>query len=66
MKILGEYIIISEGNLSKRTSSVDDPLAELHLFMKRGLSRKEAAKRVAQAYGLSKKQLYDKSLDEIP
>jgi 16S rRNA C1402 (ribose-2'-O) methylase RsmI len=30
--------------------------------MKRGLGRKEAVKKVAEAYGLSKKALYDKSL----
>jgi 16S rRNA (cytidine1402-2'-O)-methyltransferase len=30
--------------------------------MKKGLGRKEAVKKVANAYGLSKKELYDKSL----
>jgi 16S rRNA (cytidine1402-2'-O)-methyltransferase len=65
-KILGEYVLIIEGNTSKGTSSVDDLLSELQLLMKRGLGRKEAVKKVAQAHGFSKKELYDKSLNEIP
>jgi len=31
-------------------------------LMKKGLGRKEAVKKIADAYGLSKKELYDKSL----
>jgi len=34
--------------------------------MKKGLGRKEAVKRIAETYGLSKKALYKKSLNETP
>jgi len=44
----------------------EDILLEINNLMKKGLSRKDAVKRIAGAYGLSKKELYDKSLNEIP
>jgi len=32
--------------------------------MRKGLGRKDAVKRTAAAYGISKKELYDRSLEE--
>jgi 16S rRNA (cytidine1402-2'-O)-methyltransferase len=61
-KIAGEYVIVVEGRPEDRALSRDDALAEIRLLMKKGLGRKEAAKRVAEEYGLSRKELYDLSL----
>jgi 16S rRNA (cytidine1402-2'-O)-methyltransferase len=61
--VMGEYVILVEGRKSGQMTTDDDSLAEVALFMKKGLKRKEAVKRVAESYGLSKKELYDKSLD---
>jgi 16S rRNA (cytidine1402-2'-O)-methyltransferase len=59
--IAGEYVVIVEGRKEERKLTTD-ALLEVNSLMKRGLGRKEAAKKVAEAYGLSKKDLYDKSL----
>jgi 16S rRNA (cytidine1402-2'-O)-methyltransferase len=44
--------------------SVQDALAEVISLMKKGLGRKEAVKKISEIYGLSKKELYDRSLTE--
>jgi 16S rRNA (cytidine1402-2'-O)-methyltransferase len=62
MKTVGEYVIVVEGRPEDRALSRDDALAEIRSLMKKGLGRKEAVKRVAEEYGLSKKELYDLSL----
>jgi 16S rRNA (cytidine1402-2'-O)-methyltransferase len=62
MKNVGEYVIVAEGRTEDMTSSTDDALAEIRSLMKKGLGRKEAVKRIADEYGLSKKELYDLSL----
>ncbi len=62
--ISGEYVIVVEGWSYKETSVTEDVLSELRSFMRKGLGRKEAVQRVAAAYGLSKKELYRRSLDE--
>jgi 16S rRNA (cytidine1402-2'-O)-methyltransferase len=62
MKTVGEFVIVVEGRPEDRSSSRDDALAEIRSLMKKGLGRKEAVKRVAEEYGLSKKELYDLSL----
>ncbi len=59
--IAGEYVIIVEGR-SKETASIDEALTELQSLMKKGIGRKEAVGLVAEQYGLSKKELYDRSL----
>jgi 16S rRNA (cytidine1402-2'-O)-methyltransferase len=64
--IAGEYVIIIEGRKPERTFTIADVIPEISHLMKKGFGRKEAAKKIAEAYGLSKKELYDKSLDEIP
>jgi 16S rRNA (cytidine1402-2'-O)-methyltransferase len=65
-KIAGEYIIVLEGKTGKDDVSTEDALKEIHSLLKKGLGRKEAVKKIAEQYGLSKKELYDRSLNEIP
>ncbi len=60
--IAGEYIIAVEGKTERRKLATEDALSEVSALMKKGLGRKEAVKKIAEAYGLSKKELYDKSL----
>lgn len=60
--IAGEYVIIVEGK-KKEEVSFDEALGEVRAFMKKGRGRKEAAKMVSELYGLSKKELYDRSLE---
>jgi 16S rRNA (cytidine1402-2'-O)-methyltransferase len=59
--IAGEYVTLVEG-FAKQAASVEEALAEVQALMKKGLGRKEAVKTVAESYGISKKELYDKSL----
>ena len=63
--IAGEYILIIEGKTDKDRVSTEDALIEVHSLLKKGLGRKEAVKKIADQYGLSKKELYDRSLNEI-
>lgn len=60
--IAGEYVIVVEGKQRGEKPLDVDALLEINALMKKGLGRKEAVKKVAEAYGLSKKELYDKSL----
>jgi 16S rRNA (cytidine1402-2'-O)-methyltransferase len=62
--IAGEYIIVLEGKTAENRLITRDVLLEISSLMKKGVSRKEAVKKIAEAYGLSKKELYDKSLNE--
>jgi 16S rRNA (cytidine1402-2'-O)-methyltransferase len=64
-KVAGEFVIIVEGKVEENRPSERDVLSEVSLLMKRGLGRKEAVKKIAGQYGLSKNELYDKSLNEI-
>jgi 16S rRNA (cytidine1402-2'-O)-methyltransferase len=61
--IAGEYVIIVEGK-EKGEMSIDEAVDEVRALMKKGLGRKEAVKTVASEYGISKKELYDRSLKE--
>lgn len=61
--IAGEYVIIIEGWTPAETSVTDDILAELRSSMRKGLSRKDAVQRIAATYGLSRKDLYKRSLE---
>jgi 16S rRNA (cytidine1402-2'-O)-methyltransferase len=60
--IAGEYVIVLEGRPEKKELNMDDALEEIRELMRKGFGRKEAVKRIAEAYSLSKKELYDKSL----
>jgi len=61
-KIAGEYVIVIEGRPAEKLNTTEDALTEVKTLMKRGLRRKEAVKKIAEEYGISKKELYDKSL----
>jgi 16S rRNA (cytidine1402-2'-O)-methyltransferase len=65
-KIAGEYVIVLEGRPEKNKVTIADALEEITSLMKKGLKRKEAAKKIAADYGLSSKELYGQSLDKIP
>jgi 16S rRNA (cytidine1402-2'-O)-methyltransferase len=65
-RIAGEYVIIVEGRMEENKPVTADILSEIRVLIKKGLGRKEAVKKVAGEYGLSKKELYDASLNEIP
>lgn len=59
--IAGEYVIVVEE--SRRDGvTMDEALEEVRALIKKGKGRKEAVKSVAEEYGHSKKELYDKSL----
>ena len=60
--VAGEYVIIVEGK-KRGEVSFEDALAEVRSLMKKGRGRKEAVRTVSEQYGLSKKELYDKSLE---
>lgn len=61
-KIAGEYVVVIEGRTEETGASIDDAMGEVRLLMKKGLGRKDAVRKVAAEYGLSKKELYDMSL----
>ena len=60
--LAGEYVIVVEG---KRQGAIclDDALDEVRALMKKGRGRKEAVRTVSKQYGLSKKELYGRSLE---
>ncbi|MFA5354234.1 MAG: SAM-dependent methyltransferase, partial [Thermodesulfovibrionales bacterium] len=59
--IVGEYVILVEGK-RRESVSFDEALEEVRSLTRRGVKRKDAVRTVAEGYGLSKKQLYDRSL----
>lgn len=61
-KIAGEFVFLVNGR-ENQDISVDEALQEIRLMMKKGMGRKEAVKMIAGQYRLSKKELYDRSLD---
>ncbi|MDA8432768.1 MAG: 16S rRNA (cytidine(1402)-2'-O)-methyltransferase, partial [Nitrospiraceae bacterium] len=65
MKIVGEYVLVIEGRREEEGAlREEDALREVASLMRKGLGRKEAVSRVAGQYGLSRKELYDRSLEE--
>jgi 16S rRNA (cytidine1402-2'-O)-methyltransferase len=63
-KVAGEYVVVIEGRQEGTDMCrEEDALGEIAALMKKGLGRKEAVKRIAEQYGLSKKELYDRSLE---
>ena len=64
-KTAGEYVIVIEGRPVEKLNTTEDAIAEVKTLMKRGLRRKEAVKKIAEEYGISKKELYDKSLSGV-
>ncbi|MBE0426899.1 MAG: 16S rRNA (cytidine(1402)-2'-O)-methyltransferase [Nitrospirae bacterium] len=62
-KISGEYVIILQGKRNGKRIINEDIISEVRSLLKKGFSRKEAVKKIADEYGISKKELYDKSLN---
>lgn len=60
--IAGEYVIIVEGK-KKEDVSLEEALSEIKALMKKGMGRREAVKAVSGQYGLSKNELYERSLE---
>jgi 16S rRNA (cytidine1402-2'-O)-methyltransferase len=60
--VAGEYVIVIEGR-KKEAASFDEAIEEVGALMKKGRGRKEAVKAVSEEYGLSKKELYLRSLE---
>lgn len=61
--LAGEYVIVVEGR-KKESAGMEEALGEIRALMRRGKGRKEAVKQIAEEYGLSRKELYDRSLHE--
>ncbi|MEW6109929.1 MAG: 16S rRNA (cytidine(1402)-2'-O)-methyltransferase [Nitrospirota bacterium] len=61
-KIAGEYVIVVEGRPEENRHNIEDAIIEIKSLIKKGLGRKDAVKQIAEEYGLSKKELYDRSL----
>lgn len=61
-KIAGEYVVVVEGRSEEAKANMDDVMTEIRSLIRKGLGRKEAVKKIAGEYGLSRKELYDKSL----
>lgn len=59
--VAGEFVIVSEGK-TRGQAGYDDAVLEVLELMKRGLKRKEAVASVASEYGISKRELYERSL----
>ena len=60
--VAGEYVIVVEGK-KREEVSFRDAMNEMKSLMKRGMGRKESAKMISEQYGLSKRELYEKSLE---
>ncbi len=60
--LVGEFVIIVEGK-QREEVGIDEALEEIAALMKKGMGRKEAVKTVAKQYGLSKNELYARSLE---
>lgn len=61
--IAGEYVVVLEGRPEQQNVNIEDALREVKELMRKGLGRKESVKKIAGEYGLSKKELYDRSLE---
>ncbi len=65
--VAGEYVVMVEGHRRGEPGgegSAGEAVAEVAALIKKGMGRKEAVRQVAVQYGISKKELYDKSLRE--
>lgn len=59
--IAGEYVIMIEGK-SAEAADAEEAIDEVAGLIRKGMGRKDAVRQVAEQYGLSKKELYDRSL----
>jgi 16S rRNA (cytidine1402-2'-O)-methyltransferase len=61
--IAGEYVMVVEGRARHAVHPpLEEAVAEVKALMRKGTGRKEAVKNIAKSYGLSNKELYDRSL----
>ncbi len=59
--IAGEYVIVIEGKTGE-SPDMEGALMEVEEMVGQGIRRKEAVRKVAEEYGLRKKELYDLSI----
>lgn len=62
-KIAGEYVIVLEGAVETQ-KNINEAVKEVKELIKKGKGRKEAVRIISELYGISKKELYEKSLKE--
>jgi 16S rRNA (cytidine1402-2'-O)-methyltransferase len=62
--VAGEYVIVMEGRKKEAAVSLEEALEEVKALMKKGKGRKEAVRMVSGEYGLSRKDLYARSLQK--
>ncbi len=62
--IAGEYVIVIDGWSQRRPVITEDILAEVRSSLRKGLGRKEAVRMISETYGLNKRELYRRSLEE--
>ncbi len=63
--VAGEYVVIVEGQKAPVEGDLEAALRDMVVLMRRGQSRKAASALVAGQYGISRKRIYDASLDGI-
>ncbi len=61
--VAGEFVVVVEGRTESEPVSEDEAMVEMRSLMRSGVSRKDAARKISSTYGLSKKKLYDRSLE---
>jgi len=61
--LVGEFVVMVEGKSKDKEMGLDEAVAEVAALMQKGMGRKEAVKSVAKQYGLSKNELYSRSLE---
>lgn len=61
MTIAGEFVIVVEG-WHKEINTPEEAVREVIALMRAGMGRKDAAATVAEQYGMSKRELYERSL----
>lgn len=62
-RIAGEYVIVVEGRQREKGLHAEEAMLEIAALMKKGFSRRDAVKHVAEEYGLGRNELYDLSLN---
>lgn len=60
--VRGEVVVVIEGGAADQPPDVDALAAQVESLIQRGVSRKEAASRIAEESGVSRRALYEASL----
>jgi 16S rRNA (cytidine1402-2'-O)-methyltransferase len=61
--LVGEFVVMVQGRQKDKEMGLEEAAAEVAALMQKGMGRKEAVKNVAKQYGLSKNELYARSLE---